>query len=235
MKKRLISLLAALVMALCACTADADMIDDAFAGLDLSQEQQTEFRALISQIGGTITAAQLQEMVDAYAQTLQTPVSPDALQDGRYTLPSGLSVPVPDGWQALETQGVASLLLVGEAVNGVTPSISVMEFEGEQAEFETADQAYWDEKYSAVLPNFKPGSLDTFMFENVTAHEYFCYYGRNNETQRVQYQMYFNREGRAYVITMTVADSVAAFLDALDAYDAVRNNMSFEAVGQANG
>lgn len=227
MKKKLLALIMALTLALSLTAASADMIDDAMAGYDMTAAQKAEFRALITQIGSPMTATQISDYLKAYVGTLRPAQETGVMEDGRYCISSGLSALVPEGWEVRASEGASDILLVGKAKNGVTPSISILETEGEQPEFETVDKAFWDAQYGAVLPGFEAGMLETSIHQDVTAHLYTCYYDQTGGTRLALYQMYFNRAGKAYVITMTTEDAVSSFMDAFKAFEAVTGTLGF--------
>ncbi|HIT70237.1 MAG TPA: hypothetical protein IAC36_10085 [Candidatus Aphodomonas merdavium] len=227
MKRKAIAWFAALLAVLMFGTfAQADALEDLLAASSLTQEQATEFRALMEQVSPALSQEDIATLLEAYEQSLPSAQQTGTLADGRYSLPSGLSVAVPEDWQVVQTQGVAAITLVGPTAVSGTPNITVTVLEQEQETFETADQAYWDNIYSALLPGFASTSLDSFDYQDVSAHEYVCSYGEEG-ARVVQYQMYFNRNGKAYAITLTTPDDNETFLQSITSFDSVIASMGF--------
>lgn len=225
MKKSLIKL-AALLMALCLVPALAfgDVLSDMMDSVGLTDAQKLELREIAGEAAEKMTDEEIRMIVDAYLASMLEK-SEGVLEDGVYSI-AGLSFAVPQNWQIAETQGAATVVLTGEEHQGAAPVISIAVTAGEQAELDTVTKADWDEHYAAFLQDFESDELETLMFHGATAHKY-IFRCTQNGVSTATYQLYFNREGFAYLFALTTATETDVQTEALSAYNALLASLMF--------
>jgi hypothetical protein len=221
-KNRLLAfLIATLIMvAMFAAPAQADWVSDMLVAYGLSNEDVAVFSSMVSELGESVTEAELQALITEILGDSQVQKLTGAMEGNRYIAPEGYSFAIPEGWKLLEEKfGVATVVAGQTDETGFMPTISVMMLEEEQPDFETNTQKEWDALLSQSLANYLFVALDDFPYLDATAHEFVCMHGEREDAMLMQYQLYFNKEGKAYLITMTTLAEEAAHDNALDAYD----------------
>lgn len=225
MKKNLMKL-ATLLIALCMVPALAlgDVLSDMMDSVGLTDAQKLELQEIAGEAAEKMTDEEIRMIVDAYlASTLEK--SEGVLEDGVYSI-DGISFAVPQNWQIAETQGAATVVLMGQERQGVAPVISIAVTAGEQAELDIATKEDWDEQYAAFLQDFESDELETLTFHEATAHKY-IFRCTQNGIPTATYQLYFNRDGFAYLFALTTATETDAQTEALSAYNALLASLTF--------
>lgn len=199
----------------------ADTTADLLAKYGLSESDAAAFAALVETMGADLTAEDIESLMNEFLGSEGAERLEGTLTDDRYTHPDGVSFTIPEGWSVLEGQLGATAMLMGDPdEDGFAPTIGVLVLNEAQPEFETATQEYWDEELGALLENYVPMGLEAFEFLDVTAHELVLMHGGDEDNMLIQYQLYFNKDERACIITLTARADEAAHYAALDVYDA---------------
>ena len=200
--------------------AQADWLGDMLAGYGLDSGDVQAFSKLVSDMGDSLSAEDTQALLQEFLGDSQAQKIPGALVGSQYTSPQGFVFTVPEGWTLLEDQVGIATVLAGEADDsGFMPTISVVVLAEEQPDFAKTTRAEWDALLGESLANYLFIDLDEFLYLDVTAHEFVCMHGEREDAMFKQYQLYFNKEGKAYIITMTTLAEESAHDDALAAYD----------------
>lgn len=222
-KSRFAAMLVAMLMVtlLALAPAQADWLSDMLAGYGLGNEDVQAFSSLVSEMGAGMSEAEVQSLLKEFLGDTQAERAPGTLEGNRYTSPEGFAFTVPAGWSVLEDQfGVATVLSGAADEAGFMPTISIVVLGAERPDFVTNTREDWDALLGESLANYLFVALDDFPYLDVPAHEFVCMHGEREDTMFMQYQLYFNKEGRAFIITMSTMAEESAHEDALDAYDA---------------
>ncbi|MCL1964204.1 MAG: hypothetical protein FWF69_03985 [Firmicutes bacterium] len=219
-KGRLMAFLMAVMMVITFAPAQADWLSELLTGYGLSGDDVQAFSSLLSEMGNGMSETEVQALLQEFLGDGQAKKIAGTLEGDRYTSPQGFAFVVPSGWNLLENQVGVATVLAGEAdATGFMPTIAVVVLEEERKDFDTLRQEDWDTQLGTVLANYLFVALDDFPYLDVTAHEFVCMHGEREDAMLMQYQLYFNKAGKAYQITMTTLAEEAAHDNALNAYD----------------
>ena len=220
MKKFSFLIAVLLLISLAAAPASADAVDDLLKNFGLTEQEVEAFRGIVSGIDGTMTEREMAALLKSVLGDASSPKQAGTLSDGVYTHPLGFTLVVPDNWTVLEDcLGVTVALMGPVGEYAFAPTITVLVLSEERPDFETLTQADWDEALGPSLANYRSLMLDDFEYLGVPAHEFVCTHGAGDEAMIMQYLLYFNMSGRAFMITMTALAEEAVHEGALTAYD----------------
>lgn len=219
MKKRSVWLAALMAMLVFCASAHAASVTDLLKGYGLSEADAKTVEKLVESMGDNVTEEELRALL---SQFIADPTSkkPGSTSGDIYTNPVGFSFRVPAGWAIREDQIGMNVMLVGpQNENKFSPTIGVAVFSEIRPDFDTNTQADWDAVLSQSLDNYQFVALDNFTFLDVQAHEFICMHGESENSMLAQYQMFFNKDGRAFVITMTTVAEEVSLDQTLEIYD----------------
>lgn len=232
-----------LVLLLCLCLLMAvtpayaqstETMTDLLQSFGMSESESEAFAALAAGMQD-VTEEDLRAMLNDFMGEETGEKVPGELVDGLYTDPRGFSMKIPSEW-TLQENLIGPTLVVSGPVNemGFMSTITILIVEEEKSDFLTKTQEEIDTLLSPSLPNYLPIALDDFEFDELPAREMVCMYGASEESMLMQYQLYFNNEGKSFIITMTTLAEEAAHELALDTYDAFLADFVL-LKGQGNG
>lgn len=219
--KKLSALFAALlgillaVMPVMAQLASGETVDPA-----LSASDSNALAALFDKITSDMTEDDVRALLSDFIEdTAESPQVGTIIGD-QYTHPQGFTFRIPQAYRVLSDQLGAMVHLVGPANdNGFTPSIHVMVYDAPRPDFENLTEQRVNAYFGPILANYQFVSLDHYEYLGVSAHEFVCLHGTDDETMMVQYSLCFNKGDKAFILTMTTLAEEAAQKDALEAYD----------------
>ncbi len=212
----------------------AESITDLLTGLGATEQSIQTLQAVLAEIGETVTEDELGAMLDQFLGDASGAAG-GSMEDGVFTHPLGFSFPVPEGWSQLPEQlGMAALLTGPLDAQGFAPTIGVIVLGEARTDFDNFVQEDLDALLSETLPNYYFLALDSFTFLDVPAHEFVLMHGEDENALLMQYQLFFNKDDLAFIITLTTLAEEAAHDDALEAYDALLAGFDVFA-GEGNG
>lgn len=221
-----------MMTALAPAVAEADWLSGLLTGYGLSDADVEAFSALIAEVGADMTQVDVEALLKEFLGDAAAASSPGKLEGDLFTSPSGFTMRVPEGWNLLEDSLGTSAVITGPTdETGFMPTITVVVLEEAQAAFDTNTKEDWDALLGTALTNYQSIVLDDFPFLDVPAHEFVCMHGDANDAMLMQYQLYFNKGGKAFVITMTTLAEEAAHDRALEAYDKFLADFSVQGPG----
>lgn len=214
----LIAMLLTILMML--APAQAESLTDLLEGFGLTESDAEAFAGLVSQMGEMTNEEISMLLTEFLGEGTASSVKGELIED-YYAHPAGFTLRIPEGWTLLEDQLGVTVMLMGP-INEMkfAPTISVLVLSQPREDFDTLTLEAWDAYYASSLTNYLSIALDDFTFLDVDAHEFVCAHGNDESSMLMQYQLYFNKEERAYIITLTTLAEEAAHADALDTYDA---------------
>ncbi len=222
-----------LVMLAAVLPAQADMTSEILENFGLTQTEADAFAALVEEKGTALTATDILTLLGSFPDEDMAPEG--TLLGNVYTDPNGVTVQVPEGWHVLEERMGMTVMLMGPAdeTTGFAPTIGVLVLDEPNPEFDTADQTYWDSFYGLFLENYRCVSFEESTYQDTTAHTLTLTYGQPQEAGILQRQMYFNKNDRAYVITLTALAKEEAQADALEVFEEfLAGFLPYEELGQ---
>lgn len=217
----LLSLLLAAMPAQAAEPAETAM--DLLESFGMTEAEAEAFAALAESMQGEVTEDDLLAMLEALIEDEATGQAlPGQLVDGVYTDPGGYSMRIPEGWALQETLIGPAVVISGlaDSESSFAPTITITVTGEVEDDFLAKTQEEIDALLSVSLPNYLPIALDDFEFLDIPAREMVCMYGANEASMLMQYQLHFNNQGKAFVITMTTLAEEATHEQTLDTYDA---------------
>lgn len=210
-------MLAVLCMAL---PAQADPVTDMLVEYGLTAPEAIAFLALYTGAGQPVTEESLKTLLQEFMAEGGGEI-PGLTQDGVYTDPNGFALKVPKDWVLQPNQIGPVVILTGPAdETGMLPIISVLATA--QAKDGVMDKTEEEIKASlgASLPNFQFIALDEFDYNGTKARELVVMYGAEEDAMMMQYETYFEANGRVYLVTMTTRAEEAVHDRTLETYDA---------------
>ncbi len=235
MKK--LSLLAALLLflLLAVLPAQADAVAQMLARFGLSQSDAEAFAALMEETQGDLTDEEQAALLEDFLASAGEFRQKGTLEGDFYLHPLGFTLRVPSGWRVLEEQPGATVMLIGPGgEKQFAPTLSVLVLKGERPDFAAKTREEWDAYYGSVLHNYQSISLTALEYLDVPAHELVLTHGNDEASMLMQYQLYFNKDERAFIITLTTLAEEAADDSALEAYDSFLAQFTV-LTGQGNG
>ncbi len=228
--KRLSFLLSFLLAVMLITTsAFADPILDLLASSGLSDADAEAFKAIVEEMGDDLTEDQIKALMTEFLEAFTSQEEQGKVENDTFTHPDGFSFKIPEGWTVREDSMGVSAFLVGPVnEQGITPTISVTVLGESQPDFDTMKQEDWDAVLGTTLKNYQFVALDDFVFLDVPAHEFVCTHGDDLEAMLMQYQLYFNKNNKAYIITMTTLAEEAAHENALESYDMLLSDFTVQ-------
>ncbi len=212
-------------------TIDVPDTTEVLKSFGLTDEEAAKFAAIIANVDESLSEEDFQALLAEFLTEEGAQTESGTLgSDGTFTHPAGFTLKVPEGWNVLEQRIGADVTMTGPSEEEkVAPVISVLVLDTPREELDTLKQEDYDTLYSKSLKNYQFVALDEFPYLDVTAHEFVCTYGDNPEAMMMQYQLYFNKDGRAFIITMTTLAEEAAHDNALTAYDTMLEEFTTQA------
>lgn len=176
--------------------------------------------ALFEQITTDMTEAEIQALLSELNKN-QSPVKQEGeIVGDTYFNPIGFSFKIPDGYQVLQDQFGATVHMVSPfSKSGFAPTIQVLVYGESLPDFENLTQKKVDTYFGSLLLNYQFVSLDHYIYNNVTAHEFICLHGASEDDMMVQHSLCFNKGDKAYILTMTTLAEEATLQHALNAFD----------------
>lgn len=217
--------LALFIMVFAVTAGHAVPKNDLMQTYGVSDADASVLEAITGSVGQGMTAEEEAALVRAYfgegKQAFGT-VSEDL-----YTHPIGFSMRVPEGWQLFTQRLGSTALMTGpQDDSGFSPTIHLQVL-AEQPAFDTFSKEQADALYQTVLPKYQFVDLEAFIYQGANAHEFVCVHGTEAGAMLIQYQVFFNKGGMAYIITMTTRAEEAAHESALEIYDRFLTNFAF--------
>ena len=178
--------------------------------------------ALFEQMTGEKTEQEILALLSEFIQNQkQNPSRQEGeIISGVYCHPLGFVFQIPEGYQVLQDPIGPAVHLIGPAnEGGFTPTIHVLIHEEPQPDFDKLTQTKADAFFGSVLENYQFVSLDHYEYNGVMAHEFVCLHGTGEDGMMIQNTLCFNKEDKAYILTMTTLAEEATLECALLAYD----------------
>ena len=225
---RKLSLLLALLLLLlpAAPFAVAETPGGFMAAHGLSEADAAAVTGMVEKVGRDLSEEEKRALFQAFVQGAASAAG--AISPNIYSSPLGFSFQIPMGFECAENKLGATVLLTGPGNSaGFSTTIALQVFPGEQPLFDTLTPAQIEPLFKQTLPNYHFVSMDEFDYQGAKAREFVFVHGASEHAILMQYQMFFNREGKSYIITMTTLAEEAAHESALGIYDAFVSNLSF--------
>jgi len=195
----------------------------------LSEADEAAVSGMIDRIGRDLSEDQKRALMQAFAGDAAAPGG--TVVGNAYSSPLGFSFQIPLDFVCAENELGATVLLTGPAnAAGYSMTIAVQAFAVEQPLFDSLTPEEIEPLFGQALPNYHFVAMDAFEYQGAKAREFVFVHGASEDAILMQYQMFFNREGKSYIITMTTLAEEAAHESALGIYDAFVSNLSFGAV-----
>lgn|GEM_PF-2284193 len=217
-----------LLLSSSAAPAAAETTDSPAWANALGDADETVVRSMVERIGHDLSEDEKRLLFQAF--TGEGVASGGTVTQDIYSSPLGFSFQIPTDYLCEENGIGATVLLTGPADDeGFSTTISVQIFLAEQPLFATLTPEEIEPLFGQTLPNYHFVSMDDFEYRGVKAREFVFVHGASADSILMQYQLFFNREGKSYILTMTTLAEEAAHESALGIYDAFVTNFSFDA------
>lgn len=212
--KRLFCIVVLLLPIALALPAHADMAETLAADYGMSAQDARMFVEIVDRLPD-MPEAEIQALLLHFLGEKGTIVG------SRFSSPQGFALTIPEGWGLEEGRLGASVMLTGARdASGFAPTISLMALTWEEPQFDWADTESMNAYFAGVLTGYQFVKLDTFEYQGDVAHELVCVHGESEDALRIQYQLFFTRQGNTYVVTLTTSMEETLHESALAVYDA---------------
>ncbi len=235
MKKKVTAILVSLVLMLANAAAFADTTQDLLKGFGLTEQDLQQFQTILAGLDENTS----QQTVLALLGTMLNKDLPEGmtgtLEGDLYTHPLGFTMTVPEGWKLVEQPlGVSAMVITDPDENGFSDTISVLALTEERGDFETMTRETVEALFTQSLTNYQFQSFESFDYQDAPAHEFTLAHGEGTSPTLYQRLLMFNKDGKAFLITMTTRNDEEQRATAEAAYGAFMAGFTVF-TGEGNG